>query len=132
MSDSVHEKYPRVGVVLIVISKQGKWIVDVRNPESALPYRELFGGETWEQAASSLLEDLKVEPPKELELAGIGAGVGPQREGLVYCAFTVRGVPEAIQPGYDWQAPEKTNKLNELSLCIKESFLSSYPQIWTD
>ncbi len=131
MSGRENRKFPKVGVFLVVISCSGKWLLDIRQQEPVLPFKELSGGESWEGALGLVKQGLGLED-KEHSLAGIGSGIAKDQESWVYCVFKSEEVNEVSLQGYKWIQPEKDNSTRFLDCKIKQAFLGSPKQIWED
>ncbi|MFM8269702.1 MAG: hypothetical protein ACKN9V_05885 [Pseudomonadota bacterium] len=115
MLDDRKQKYPKVGVFLLVLSSGGKFLIDRRGKEKSFPFKELAGGETWEKTVKSIICELKLNE-KRYELVGIGSGLDFKGESLVYSAFKLEVAQERPIPGFEWQTVEKAQELSLLSL----------------
>ena len=129
MLDKEKRQFPKVGVFLIAISSSGKWLLDIRGEKPSLPFKELSGGESWEQALTIVKRDLAIEKTDH-SLAGIGAGKSLADESWVYCVFKSEAVSETSLKGYQWVNQEKVNGLEFLSHEIQQAYLRSPKQVW--
>lgn len=127
MSGKGVQKYPKVGIFLIVESHQSKWLWDISSGEPSLPFKELLGGESWEGAVNALKEELQLKRNDSF-LSGMGSGRGEKGVGWTYSVFHIKEVREMVLPGFEWIDPEKANPIQSLSLEIKKNFLSSHSQ----
>ncbi|NBT57897.1 hypothetical protein EBT16_03835 [bacterium] len=129
MSGSPKQKYPKVGIFLLVESIHGNWLWEVREKEVSLPFIEMVGGKSWRGAAEDLSSKLGLEF-KSIALAGVGSGLGDLGESWVYSAFYLKASQEIEMKGFQWERPETCKDIHILSKEVKQAFLKLRPEVW--